>query len=134
VLSAARPLSIQAHPDKEQAEEGFRRENTMNIPIDSPLRNYRDSNHKPELICALEPMWIMKGFRSVSCILELAEVLGSVDEELGINILRKESNAEGLKNFLFVLCPWNRIGGKCLFVEYWKASNLSVMTIPPLSG
>ena len=32
VLAAERSLSIQAHPDLEQAEEGFRRENEMQIP------------------------------------------------------------------------------------------------------
>jgi mannose-6-phosphate isomerase len=63
VLAAAEPLSIQAHPDLEQAREGFARENRAGLAIDAPTRNYRDDNHKPELICALSPFWAMNGFR-----------------------------------------------------------------------
>lgn len=63
VLAAARPLSIQAHPDRAQALEGFARENRENIPQDAPHRNYRDPNPKPECICALTPFWAMVGFR-----------------------------------------------------------------------
>ncbi|MFA7425688.1 MAG: mannose-6-phosphate isomerase, class I [Desulfosarcinaceae bacterium] len=64
VLAAAEPLSIQAHPNLAQAREGFARENRAGIPIDAPVRNYRDDNHKPELICALSTFWAMNGFRS----------------------------------------------------------------------
>lgn len=63
VLAAAEPLSIQAHPSREQAIEGFERENRLGIPLDAPHRNYRDNNHKPEIICALTPFWALCGFR-----------------------------------------------------------------------
>lgn len=63
VLSAESPLSLQAHPNKLQAEEGFRAENLKEIPIDATNRNYRDNNHKPEIICALTPFTAMCGFR-----------------------------------------------------------------------
>lgn len=63
VLAAARPLSIQAHPSQSQALEGFERENRLKIPMDAPNRNYRDGNHKPEIICALTPFWGLNGFR-----------------------------------------------------------------------
>lgn len=53
VLSIKKPLSIQVHPNKAQAEAGFRHEHAARIPIDSPLRNYRDPNHKPETIVAI---------------------------------------------------------------------------------
>ena len=67
VLAAEKALSIQAHPNKSQAEEGFARENKQGIPIDAGHRNYRDSNHKPEVTCALsEEFWAMCGFRPVS--------------------------------------------------------------------
>ena len=65
VLAAAEPLSIQAHPSREQAREGFQRENRLGIPLDAPHRNYRDDNHKPEIICALTPFWALCGFRSL---------------------------------------------------------------------
>ncbi len=63
VLSAAAPLSIQVHPDRKQAEEGFLRENSAGIPLDAFNRNYRDRNHKPEIICALTPFTAMCGFK-----------------------------------------------------------------------
>lgn len=63
VLSAMTPLSIQAHPDKVQAEAGFLDENSRSVPLDAFDRNYRDDNHKPEIICALTPFTAMCGFR-----------------------------------------------------------------------
>jgi mannose-6-phosphate isomerase len=63
VLAAGRPLSIQAHPNREQAKGGFERENVRGLPPDSPERNYRDPNHKPELVCALGPFTAMCGFK-----------------------------------------------------------------------
>lgn len=63
VLAAAEPLSIQAHPSQEQARRGWARENAEGIPVDAPHRNYRDPNHKPELVCALSPFVALEGFR-----------------------------------------------------------------------
>lgn len=66
VLAAARPLSLQAHPTPEQAEEGFAREEAAGIPIDAPERDYKDPFHKPELIYALsDPFRALCGFRPV---------------------------------------------------------------------
>ncbi len=63
VLAAAEPLSIQAHPSRDQARRGWDRENAEGIPIDAPHRNYRDPNHKPELVTALSPFVALRGFR-----------------------------------------------------------------------
>lgn len=68
VLSAGSPLSIQAHPDKAQAEAGFRDENSRSIPLDAFDRNYKDDNHKPEIICALTTFTAMCGFRDSEAI------------------------------------------------------------------
>jgi len=65
VLSAAGPLSIQAHPSSEQAQAGFDRENAMGVPLDAPERNYKDPFHKPELIYAVTPFDALCGFRDV---------------------------------------------------------------------
>jgi mannose-6-phosphate isomerase len=64
LLAAEKPLSIQAHPNLAQAREGFERENRAQIAHNAPSRNYRDANHKPEIICALTPFTGMCGFRS----------------------------------------------------------------------
>ncbi|MEN9750966.1 MAG: mannose-6-phosphate isomerase, class [Actinomycetota bacterium] len=67
VLAAAAPLSLQAHPSRAQAQAGFARENAAGLPADSPIRNYKDAEHKPELIVALSEEFIaLCGFRPIS--------------------------------------------------------------------
>lgn len=61
-ISAAKPLSLQVHPSREEAREGFARENADAIAIDDPRRNYRDDSDKPELIVALSPFHALCGF------------------------------------------------------------------------
>lgn len=63
VLAAEEPLSIQVHPSKKAAELGFAKENEQGIPLDAANRNYKDANHKPELVYALTPYLAMNGFR-----------------------------------------------------------------------
>lgn len=63
VLAAESPLSIQAHPNRDQAEQGFAAENDRGLDPDSPNRNYRDANHKPEVIVALSDFSALCGFR-----------------------------------------------------------------------
>ena len=65
LLAAEKPLSIQAHPDGIQAKNGFDRENLLGIAPNDPRRNYKDSRHKPECICALTAFTGLKGFRKV---------------------------------------------------------------------
>lgn len=64
VLDVRDMLSIQVHPSKQAAEKEFARENAEKIPIDSPQRNYKDDNHKPELMVALGDFWLLHGFKS----------------------------------------------------------------------
>jgi mannose-6-phosphate isomerase len=75
VLAASQPLSIQAHPSKQEAQKGFARENREGKALDAPDRNYRDDNHKPEIICALTPFWALNGFRPVN---DAADLLAPV--------------------------------------------------------
>jgi mannose-6-phosphate isomerase len=63
ILAAAQPLSLQVHPSLEQAREGFARENEAGIDPHAPNRNYKDDNHKPEMIFALTPFEALCGFR-----------------------------------------------------------------------
>ncbi len=64
VLAAEEPLSLQVHPSLEQARAGFAREELAKVPLDAPNRNYKDDNHKPELLVALGPFEALSGFRS----------------------------------------------------------------------
>lgn len=66
VLAAERMLSIQAHPNPQQAREGFAREEAAGIPRGAERRSYRDDSHKPELIVALTDFYALCGFRPSS--------------------------------------------------------------------
>jgi mannose-6-phosphate isomerase len=67
ILAADQPLSLQVHPDTEQARAGFARENAAGLALDAPERNYRDDSAKPELILALsERFEALTGFRHLS--------------------------------------------------------------------
>lgn len=79
VLCADQPLSIQVHPSKRAAELGFAKENAAGIPIDAAERNYKDANHKPELVYALTPFQAMNGFR------ELREIVSLLQPVSGAN-------------------------------------------------
>lgn len=84
LLAAGRPLSIQVHPTIAQAREGWARESAL--AADDPQRNYRDDNHKPELIVALsERFESLSGLRPVKDTLALLELL---DESDGVEQLR----------------------------------------------
>ncbi|MGO3152524.1 MAG: mannose-6-phosphate isomerase, class I [Galactobacter sp.] len=63
VLAAAEPLSLQVHPTRAQAAAGYAREEAQGPAPDSPTRNYKDDQHKPEMILALTPFDALSGFR-----------------------------------------------------------------------
>ena len=86
VLAAAEPLSLQAHPSAALAERGFALEEAAGIPLSSPQRNYRDSWHKPELICALTEFEALCGFREPSRTVHLLAALEvpALDHYLGL--------------------------------------------------
>jgi len=75
VLAADRALSIQVHPTIAQARAGYDAEDAAGIARDAPERNYRDRNHKPELLCALSPFDALCGFRPVAGTLRLLAAL-----------------------------------------------------------
>lgn len=62
VLDVKDVLSIQVHPSKIEAEKGFNYENELGIPLNAPHRNYKDDNHKPEIMVALSDFWLLHGF------------------------------------------------------------------------
>ena len=89
VLAADEPLSLQAHPSTEQAVEGFAREDRAGVPLSSPVRNYRDRSHKPELIVALGSF--------VARTVELMRALAVSDLDPFVALLQGQSDADGLR-------------------------------------
>ncbi|MEJ6549440.1 mannose-6-phosphate isomerase, class I [Corynebacterium sp. USCH3] len=98
LLAADQSLSLQAHPTREQAVEGFARENAEGIPTGSPNRNYKDDNHKPELLVALTRFEALAGFRPVERTRALLEALGVAELERYTDLLSGTvGDAEGLR-------------------------------------
>jgi mannose-6-phosphate isomerase len=75
ILDVEKMLSIQVHPSKENAEKGFNKEALAGIAIDASHRNYKDQNHKPEVMVALSDFWLLHGFMPEN---ELQERLASI--------------------------------------------------------
>lgn len=99
VLAAAQALSIQVHPSKEQAEEGFAREDKAGIDRGASNRNYKDPNHKPELVYALTPYMAMNGFRDFKEIVALFDSLEAQDLQSDIEAFRSNLSPQGLQMF-----------------------------------
>jgi mannose-6-phosphate isomerase len=97
VLAADEPLSLQAHPSAEQAAEGYQREERLGIPVNSPVRNYRDASHKPELLVALHQFEALAGFRPVAQTVKLLQALAVSDLDPYIDLLNDQSDADGLR-------------------------------------
>jgi len=97
VLAADEPLSLQAHPSARQAVEGFDREDRSGLPVNSPVRNYRDRNHKPELLVALSEFEALAGFRPAAQSVELMRALAVADLVPYIALLTGQSDADGLR-------------------------------------
>jgi mannose-6-phosphate isomerase len=64
ILDVKDMLSIQVHPTKKNAEKEFAEEHKKGIALSAPQRNYKDDNHKPELMLALGEFWLLHGFKS----------------------------------------------------------------------
>ncbi|MEZ8107169.1 mannose-6-phosphate isomerase, class I [Vibrio cortegadensis] len=99
VLAAHTPLSIQVHPNKRKSELGFSRENDQGIALNDPTRNYKDPNHKPELVYALTPYKAMNGFRPIEQIICLFDEIYIDELHQEIGFLKQEPNSSGLEHF-----------------------------------
>ena len=97
VLDVKDMLSIQVHPTKESAEIGFAEENKAGIPINAPHRNYKDQNHKPEVMVALSEFWLLHGFKSKEA---LEEVLMNTQELTVLFPLFRQTGIKGLYQFV----------------------------------
>ncbi|HQR93783.1 MAG TPA: mannose-6-phosphate isomerase, class I, partial [Sediminibacterium sp.] len=91
VLDVKDMLSIQVHPTKAEAEKGFEAEEAAGIPINAPNRNYKDRNHKPEVMVALSDFWLLHGFK------EKALLEKTLEEVQEFNILLPLFKREGYK-------------------------------------
>jgi mannose-6-phosphate isomerase len=131
VLAAAQPLSIQAHPNLDQAREGFARENEQKIPLDAFQRNYRDDNHKPEIITALTPFWALNGFRRLDQMLELLQAFPITSLKGEIAAFAREPNGAGLKRFFETVLSLEGEAKQRVLVEVLKGARQQNKTAEP---
>lgn len=96
ILSAEQPLSIQAHPSRTQAQMGFAQENAAGVPIDDPLRLYRDDWPKPEMIVALTEFHALYGFRDPHESRRMLAVFDAVDGFPGLVAPLEDPGSEGI--------------------------------------
>jgi mannose-6-phosphate isomerase len=97
LLAAAEPLSIQAHPDLARARHGYAEEEARGVAVDAAERSYRDANHKPELLVALDRTEALCGFRSPEDVLVTAERIGSDSLTTLLAALRSDPGAPALR-------------------------------------
>ena len=105
VLDVRQMLSIQVHPSQQSAAVGFEEENKKGVPLTAPNRNYRDRNHKPELMVALGDFWLLHGFKPAE---KLAQLLKS-EPDLGFLLPAFENGGyEGLYRMVMEM-PQNEV-------------------------
>jgi mannose-6-phosphate isomerase len=100
LLAAEQPLSIQAHPSREQAIDGYARDEAAGIPRDAGDRNYKDAWPKPEILIALGPFDALVGFRPLDATVELLEALGADGFEELTDLLRNGKLQDAFTHFM----------------------------------
>ncbi|MYQ90845.1 mannose-6-phosphate isomerase, class I [Streptomyces sp. SID4946] len=108
LLAAGAPLSLQVHPDLKQAREGYADEERRGVPIDAPHRNYKDANHKPELICALTEFDGLCGFREPAHAAELLAALGVDSLKPYVDLLGAHPEEAALREVLTAILTADR--------------------------
>lgn len=108
LLAAGAPLSLQVHPDLAQAKEGYEDEERRGVPIDAGHRNYKDPNHKPEMICAITPFDGLCGFRPPLEAAALLEGLGVDSLKPYADLLRAHPEEAALREVLTAVLTADR--------------------------
>ncbi|MFG2724098.1 mannose-6-phosphate isomerase, class I [Streptomyces canus] len=108
ILAAGAPLSLQVHPDLAQAKEGYDEEERRGIPVDAGHRNYKDANHKPELICALTEFDGLCGFREPARAAELLDALGVDSLKPYVDLLHARPEEAALREVLTAVLTADR--------------------------
>lgn len=138
ILDVAQPLSIQVHPSKSQAEQGFALEEAQGIPRNALNRTYKDNNHKPEMMIALSDFYLLHGFKSQSALLETFHQYPSLQ---GLIPVLEEKGIRGLyETLLFAeqsaLSCWLTPmldapqPESALSPDYWLHETMRLMQIP----
>ncbi len=93
ILDVEKPLSIQLHPTKSQAEKGFEAENAKGVALTDSTRTYKDRNHKPEMMIALSDFWLLHGFKTK------AQILATLNARPSLQPLAEKLDTQNLAEF-----------------------------------
>lgn len=107
ILDVKDMLSIQVHPSKTEAAKGYEAEEAAGVLLHAPHRNYKDKNHKPEVMVALSEFWLLHGFLPKDALLE---VLHNTPEFGGLDDVFTTSGYKGLYQYVMEL-PQEEVNG-----------------------
>ncbi|SEP66700.1 mannose-6-phosphate isomerase, class I [Basfia succiniciproducens] len=145
ILDVKKPLSIQLHPTKKQAEIGFAEENSKGIDLKDAKRTYKDNNHKPEMMIALSDFWLLHGFKTKEKIIEtlknrptLTALLSKLETQdmHGFYADIMQASQTELANWLLPIIESNKIAyekGELSLEnpDYWVLYAMEAMEISP---
>lgn len=145
ILDVEKPLSIQLHPTKDQAEKGFEAENAKGVALTDGTRTYKDRNHKPEMMIALSNFWLLHGFKTKDQILATLNARPSLQplaEKLGTQSLAEFyadvmlADQSTLANWLLPIIEANQQSYKNGELaldnpDYWVLYTMEAMAISP---
>jgi mannose-6-phosphate isomerase len=131
LLSADQPLSLQVHPDDDQARRGFAAENADGVELDAAHRVYRDPFGKPEMLVAVTDFHVLAGFRAAPEAAAAVEALGI--ERLGPLVEQLRAGTPTGEVFLRLL-DWPVDDRSALVDEVRVASHRASEPITPWVG
>lgn len=109
LIAPAAPLSLQVHPSRERAAQGYAEEDERGVPRTDPKRSYHDRNHKPEMLLALEHFEALAGFRAPRRAAELLAGLGHPLAAKLRGIVRSRPGSTGPREaFAYLIQPETR--------------------------
>lgn len=108
LLAAGAPLSLQVHPDLDQAKAGYADEERRGVPADAAHRTYKDANHKPELVCALTEFDGLCGFRDPLRAAGLLDALGVDSLKPYVDLLHAQPEEAALREVLTAILTADR--------------------------
>ncbi len=100
VLSIASPLSLQCHPDKKQAVDGWKREEELRKKGEP--HNYQDDNEKAEILSALTPVTALCGFK------EYPEIVSSLKKAIPLSYEKYLASYSSIKEIFLSLFSSSR--------------------------
>jgi len=100
ILDVKDMLSIQVHPSKTSAAKGYEAEEAAGVLLHAPHRNYKDKNHKPEVMVAISEFWLLHGFLEKHALLD---VLQTVPEFGGFDDIFNLQGYKGLYQYVMEL-------------------------------